>query len=138
MAPSGGEPRILTVTDSFADQRAITDALAPHFKVLPVTSAAAGLTLLHREEVDVVLAELVLPGQSGADFLREAGAQREVGRVLLADYSAYAERARLNKDSYFLAIKPIHPAGLLRAVNQALTFVKMRRTSVAASQKARL
>ncbi len=128
-------PRILTVTDSFADQRALSEALSPAFKVIAATSGASALTLLSREQVDVVLAELSLPRENGADFLNEVAKQRDVGRVLLATYAAYAEGARLSRDAYFLAIKPIQAASLLRAVNQALHNARTLRASKSAGRK---
>jgi DNA-binding response OmpR family regulator len=77
-----------------------TELLERGFDLRAAMDAEAGLALLLDEllDLDVLVVDRDLPGRDGASILRlvrEAGGERDLAIVVLADHPARAERARL-------------------------------------------
>ena len=79
---------ILVVDDEPAILESIELTLGDDYRVLTALSARAGLDVLEREEVSLVIADQVMPGVSGAEFLERAVAiQPRAVRILLTGYA---------------------------------------------------
>jgi DNA-binding NtrC family response regulator len=89
------EPMVATALRSFLE-------LETSYRVLTYTSAAAALTALATESVDVIVADFMMPEMDGITFLRSARQQRPLTtRILLTGYA--------DKEN---AIRAINEAGL--------------------------
>lgn len=63
--------RILVVEDDHAIRNGLTDALTVSgYDVLPVKDGYDALNVIHAEDYDLALLDVVLPGASGFDLLR--------------------------------------------------------------------
>jgi CheY-like chemotaxis protein len=74
-APAGERTRIklLLVEDNRDTLTMLAESLARlEYQVVPAESAEAALDILARESVDVILADIDLPGMNGYEFLRKA------------------------------------------------------------------
>jgi DNA-binding response OmpR family regulator len=115
--------RILTIEDDAAIRRGIVDALS--FAGYQPLEAGDGITGLERaatEAYDLLLLDLVLPGRSGMEILRELRAARPTQPVIIL--SARGEEAdrvaglRLGADDY--VVKPFSVKELLARVEAVL------------------
>lgn len=68
-APNGRKPRVLVVEDDDAVRRAIVRLLAEEYEVASEASGLTALAWLEREEPDVVLTDVMLPGRDGFAIL---------------------------------------------------------------------
>jgi CheY-like chemotaxis protein len=96
--------------------------LRRRYDVELATSAQAGLELLDRLRVAVVISDMRMPGMNGAEFLARASASHpETTRVLLTGYAEVdAARRAINEGQVFrFLIKPCPPPELLRTVEAA-------------------
>jgi DNA-binding response OmpR family regulator len=100
-ATTSRRPRALLLDDDPTTLRILATALvARGFEVRAALSAEAGLELLLDEllDLDVLVADRDLPGRDGASLVRlvrEAGGERDLALVLLADEAAAEDRERL-------------------------------------------
>ncbi len=90
-----------------AGLRSVLQALRPHYRVLSAGDAAAGLAILEvRQDVDLVLIDIVLPGTDGFDAVARYGrACPHVPRVLISgrEDAATMRRASSSGASGFVA-----------------------------------
>lgn len=121
----GHGERVLLVEDESSVRDAISRALEENgYTILAAANAAEALELYEREQgrFDLLLSDVVLPGQSGVQLAEELLARKPGLRVLLT--SGYADREPLRnairqKDFRFLQ-KPYDVAGLLHAVHETI------------------
>ena len=92
-------------------------------------SAEKGSALLTREDVDLILLDLQLPGESGLDFLRRLKDDAAAPKVLVisgqADIPAALEAVRLGAVDFLE--KPVQPEKLLSSVSAALALAAAER-----------
>jgi two-component system response regulator HupR/HoxA len=88
LGPGAHPFTILVVDDEPAILESIELTLGDDYRVLTALNARAGLDVLEREDVSLVIADQVMPGVSGAEFLERAVAiQPRAVRILLTGYA---------------------------------------------------
>jgi DNA-binding NtrC family response regulator len=123
------------VVDDDHDVRALLASVLAKQPIAVVTagSGAEAMTLLGREEFDVVLLDLRLPDVSGLDVLRWArGADVDTEFILLtghAEVETAVEAMRLG--AYDFIAKPCRNSELLQVVGKAAEKKSLRRENVA-------
>ncbi len=120
----GGSERILVVEDNAAMRRIVTHQLAGlGYHVIGAENAAAALTLLEQESVDLLLSDVVMPGgMSGFELARTAQRRRPDLKILFT--SGFPE-TKLNGDrgggdGIRLLSKPYRQDDLARMVRAVL------------------
>jgi DNA-binding response OmpR family regulator len=115
--------RILTIEDDAAIRRGIADALSfAGYQPLEAADGIVGLERAATETYDLLLLDLVLPGRSGMEILKELRAARPTQPVIIL--SARGEEAdrvaglRLGADDY--VVKPFSVKELLARVEAVL------------------
>ena len=114
---------ILVVDDEAAILESIALTLGDDYRVLTALSARAGLDVLEREEISLVIADQVMPGVNGAEFLERAvGIQPRAVRIMLTGYADVNAIIRAINDGkiYRYIQKPWEPDQLRLDVRRAL------------------
>jgi two-component system response regulator HydG len=121
-APAEGG--IVLVVD---DEPAIVESLAKIFKregmqVLSASDGAAGLDLLRKHRVGVLLTDLMMPQTSGMDLLRAAKTIAPETEVVLMTAYGTVETAvdAMKEGAYDFVTKPLKRAHVVRIVRNAL------------------
>lgn len=122
-APSPEPPRILVVDDDEAVRNVLCVILAEEgYRPLAADTAESALHLVRSGGIDLVVADVRLPGQDGLWLVREArGADPDTAIIVLTGYGdtkGAVEALRLGAVDYLL--KPPKVTGLVRAVERAL------------------
>jgi signal transduction histidine kinase len=126
---------VLAVDDEPANQRAIRRALLDDYRVLTAGSGAQGLAMLREEPVALVIADHMMPGMSGIEFLLHAA--REYPHVVRMILTGYADVAMLTEainqgHVYHFLHKPWEALELRQAVRRGIE------KRVAEAERARL
>jgi DNA-binding NtrC family response regulator len=114
---------ILVVDDEPSVVRAITATLATvGYRVIVAENGAAGLEafLSHPDEIDLVLADVVMPIMDGVTMAQAIRRVRPEARVLLITAYSDAVVSTLNEANFPLIRKPFLPEDLVRAVSAIL------------------
>jgi two-component system CheB/CheR fusion protein len=123
--PHGRGESVLVVEDNEALRRVVTRQLGElGYRVLAAQNAAAGLELLDRQSIDLLLTDIVMPGGINGRELAHRARQRwpEIKIVFTSGFS----EARLNGDAGLLAActpllsKPYRKEDLASAAREAL------------------
>jgi DNA-binding response OmpR family regulator len=115
--------RVLTIEDDAAIRRGIADALrfAGH-EVLEASTGDAGLTMAVNRELDLVLLDLVLPGQGGLEVLKQVRQTRPTLPVIVLTARGHEDDRvaglRQGADDYI--VKPFSVKELLARVEAVL------------------
>ena len=125
--PGSTAPRILIVDDD-AGQRSLLDSFlrSQGFQTVPVSSGERALEVLRNEQVNMMISDVRMPGQSGLETLRLARQENTVLPVLLVTaYADIREAVGAMRDGAvnYLA-KPIDLDELLATVQQATGIAK--------------
>jgi DNA-binding response OmpR family regulator len=115
--------RILTVEDDAAIRRGIVDALAfAGYDALEAATGQAALEIAVRRDYDLLLLDLVLPGASGLDVLREVRRTRPtLPVIILTALGEEADRvAGLKQGADDYVVKPFSVKELLARVEAVL------------------
>lgn len=121
---------ILVCDDHLQMRRFLERVLAPHFNVETTGDAPGALRAIARRRPDLVVLDVMLPGQSGIDLLRElrrTPAYQDIPVMIVSARSS--EEARLEgfdegADDYL--VKPFTTSTLLARVNNILRLCEMR------------
>jgi len=113
--------RILVVDDD-PDARAICGSLLSHFgyDVILADDGIEGVDLAHREEPELILMDIMMPGVSGftaVDVLRRSVRTREIPVVAMSLYDPHPEEIRQAGFDGFLP-KPFSPHELIDVVDR--------------------
>jgi DNA-binding NtrC family response regulator len=117
---------ILIVDDEPDILESLADVFTLHLtgvKVFSALDGAAGLAILAKEHVDLVVSDYKMPGMDGLEFLTKA---REVApnaaRILITAYPELNVAVRAINEAQIqnFLTKPITPQALIEAVNAAL------------------
>jgi len=116
--------RVVLVVD---DEPAIVESLAKIFKregltVLTATGGTAGLELLRKHRVGVLLTDLMMPQTTGMDLLRAAKTVAPETEVVLMTAYGTVETAvdAMKEGAYDFVTKPVKRAHVVRIVRNAL------------------
>ena len=122
-APASSRAAILVVDDHRAAAEGLAELLrADGYETYVAFDVVSGLAILEDEAVDVVIADLVIPGMDGLDFLM---AVRErwpaLPFVILTGYGTIESAVEATRrGAYEYLTKPIDPERLARVVEKAL------------------
>jgi PAS domain S-box-containing protein len=117
---------VLAVEDDMAVRQVVAAQLARlGYRVLTADTAAAALTVLEREPVDVLLSDVVMPGgMNGRDLARLAHARwPRIGMLLVSGFPNVG--LDQNDGRFRLLRKPYRNEDLAKALRQALDDVRM-------------
>jgi DNA-binding NtrC family response regulator len=114
--------RVLVVDDHAQARESVADVLrVAGYDVTTCASASEALSRLARQQVDVIITDLQMPGMDGLEFIRELERRRLGAQILMitahASVSSAVEAMRLGAFDYLE--KPFDVAKLERSVAQA-------------------
>ena len=123
--PEGdGEPyAVLIVDDETAILESLELTLGDEYRVFTANTGAGGLEILQREEIALVIADQVMPGMTGVEFLARAGELRPGAvRMMLTGYADLPALVKaINEGRIYRYIpKPWEPDELRLNVKRAL------------------
>jgi PAS domain S-box-containing protein len=116
--------RVLAVDDDADESAMIQEVLeAAGARVITANSGAAALDLLERETVDVLLADLGMPGMDGFELIREVrrrgGANGDIPATAITAYTRSDDRERALASGFDRHVaKPVDPADLISALQR--------------------
>ncbi len=122
-AGKAGGASVLVVDDHRAAAEGLAELLrAEGYETYVAFDVVAGLKILEEEEVDVVIADMVIPGMDGLDFLMMARDRwPAVPFVILTGYGTIETAVEATRrGAYEYLTKPIDPERLARVVEKAL------------------
>lgn len=117
---------ILVVDDEPDIVESLQDLLEAHLgnvKVLTASSGKAGLAILKKEGVDLVISDFRMPGMDGLEFLTKCWeVAPNTPRILITAYPELDAAVRAINEAQIqnFLTKPIMPEALMQAVNAAL------------------
>jgi DNA-binding NtrC family response regulator len=121
--------KLLIVDDERGSREALRQVFGRDHGVLLATSAAEALDLLAREPVDLALLDVMMPGQSGLDLLRQMQASRPAMPVIMISaataVSSVVEAMRLGAVDF--VAKPFDVDNLRHVVRRALETGRLHR-----------
>jgi two-component system response regulator CpxR len=121
-APQAHEARILLVDDDRELCQMLTEYLdAEHFEVQSVHDGAAALALLRTAAFEIMILDVMLPGVSGFDVLRDLGAAHTTPILMLTARGDDIDRIvglELGADDYLS--KPFNPRELVARIRAIL------------------
>jgi two-component system, OmpR family, response regulator len=127
------QPHILVVDDDPEILSLLSDYLESQgFRVTPVTNAGAAREAVAGDEPDLIVLDLMLPGESGLDFCRSLRKQVQTPVIMLTALGETVDRIvglELGADDYLA--KPFDPRELVSRIRAVL-----RRTASAAGEAA--
>ena len=122
--PAGGEGQVVLVVEDQESVRKIVVAMLSRngYEVIQARDAAEALTMAAERRFDLLLTDIVMPGQSGTELADALTEQRSDHRVLfMSGYSGGLFGTQRELDASETIIhKPFHEADLLVAVRTAL------------------
>lgn len=123
-ASTTAKPTLLLVDDEPGILTALQRLFRPHgYRIFAADSGPAGLAILEKETVDVVVSDMRMPGMDGAQFLEQVFSRwPDTKRILLTGYSdAGATVAAINQGKIWRYVsKPWNDDEILVTVGQAL------------------
>ncbi len=134
-ANSGKKPAVLLVDDEVPLLEVFRAALAPSFEITTATSAREADLILHKNAFKVVVADHLMPGGNGMNFLTRAREDYpHMQRILVTGYMKPEMLLRsVNEAALFrYLLKPVAIAELIKVVQDA---AKAHDASVAAAGK---
>ena len=117
------EPTVLVADDEIGVRESVGRALQREgFRVVPAEDGQAALDALRRGGVDLLVADLRMPGLGGLELLRAAKLLApEVEVIVLSGHGTVEEAVEAMKEgAYDFLTKPFGRAQLVRAIRQAL------------------
>jgi CheY-like chemotaxis protein len=114
--------RVLVVDDEPALRELMRAALEPHHEVADASDATAALELWRTYRPDVVLLDVMLPGASGIDILRQVRSDETFPPakvIVVSAWDAISDRERVDEHDVDAFIsKPFLPDELLETVDR--------------------
>ncbi|MBK7952059.1 MAG: sigma-54-dependent Fis family transcriptional regulator [Deltaproteobacteria bacterium] len=114
---------VLVVDDEEAILESIELTLGAEYRVFTATSARAGLEILDREDIALVISDQVMPGMTGVDFFEKVIERNPRAiRILLTGYSDMPSLVRAINEGriYRYIAKPWEPDELRISVKRGL------------------
>ena len=119
--------RILVVDDEAIVRISCERILKPKgYEILTADNAQAGLDMLDREKIDLVLTDLKMPGMDGLEFLKSVKSKcPQVAVVMVTGYSTIDTAVKSIKlGAYDYLNKPFTPDQLTEVVQKALSNIQ--------------
>src|SRR5688500_2439116 len=133
---SGPTARILVVDDDEDTRDLVTFALqGQQFAVTAAADAASGLAALRRESFDLVITDYDMPGQTGAEMLKQATREKILGEAAALVVTAHPEPSGVPEETPLLR-KPIDLERLLVQVRTILPSASRKPVKKAAKRAA--
>lgn len=115
-------PHVLVVDDHREIREALRDYLGRHgFRVTPAADAAQARKVISRSAVDLVVLDIMMPGEDGLSLCRDLRAGRELPVIFLSAMAEETDRIvglELGADDYL--VKPFSPRELLARIRAVL------------------
>jgi DNA-binding NtrC family response regulator len=123
MTHAGRGARVLVVDDDQTDAEALRLLLSDEFEVHVATSAEAAIALFREGTYAVVVADVLLPGESGLDLVRTLRAEAPATAVVVMTGHASVTTAvdALKHGAVDYLKKPVVPAQLHKMVSQLVS-----------------
>lgn len=111
-----GQHRILLVEDEPYALEALSEMLEGEgYAVTPCSSGEEAIIALGRETYDVLLSDIIMPGQNGTDVARQASAAQPSIKIILM--SGYVPDSAALEPGWMFLHKPMDSAELLRVIS---------------------
>jgi DNA-binding NtrC family response regulator len=122
------EHSILIVDDDKLTRETLARALSETYTTHAVGSGAEALELLQTEPIEVVLADLVMPGMSGMELLEATKRLERAPMVILITGQGSVDSAveAMKKGAYDYLTKPIHLDRLAVVILRAVETLRLR------------
>jgi twitching motility two-component system response regulator PilH len=133
-------PKILIIDDSATLCVLMKNILSEHgYRVVIATDGAEGVMLLHREQPDCVVVDVVLPGMSGYEISRHIRASKGEPPpvIMISTKSSPVDRSwGLRQGASRYLVKPFAEADFLKTVREVLDEQTKKRTEQVAPRYA--
>jgi CheY-like chemotaxis protein len=118
--------RALVIDDNAMNRDLAMALLNTHgIEVDQATDGGAGLAMLRRQNYDLVLLDISMPGLDGRQICRRIRADRDISDLYVVAYTAHAFSARktdlLQAGFNDLLVKPVSMRSMTRAIEPLLT-----------------
>jgi signal transduction histidine kinase len=125
---AGENARVLCVDDEPPILRLLGDILVPkHFDVIQAENAEQALQKFRSVRIDIVLTDIMMPGDSGIDLLEKIQALSPETPVILMTAYADIEKAieAVKKGAFDFLLKPFKVDQLVSSLEKAFRFSKL-------------
>lgn len=114
--------KTILIVDDEADVRTFLSAVCKKrgYRVVTAENGIEGLELARAERPALVVLDLVMPKQSGAEFYAALTKTGELGTTPIIVVSGLAARDAVVDDAAAVFDKPINPAEFIAAVDKAI------------------
>jgi CheY-like chemotaxis protein len=108
--PQGMAPKILVVDDEEDIVTYLTAVLEDNgFRAVGESDAAAALGLAKKEQPDLVLLDIMMPGQSGLSLYRDIRANRSTADIPIFIITGYSREEEVTRLLGSLTSEPLRP-----------------------------
>lgn len=123
---------VLIVDDDKLTRESLSKALSENYLTFTAKGGQESLDILSREDIDVVLSDLLMPGLSGIDILKEIGMMDKNPVVILITGNATVESAvqAMKLGAYDYITKPVNIDRLLLLIEKSLENKKLKEENV--------
>lgn len=136
----GSKARLLIVDDEVAQMRALCDTLQEHgYETVGCSNGAAGLEALRKAPFDLLLADLMMPGMNGIEFLRAALRVDPmlVGIIMTGEGTIGTAVEAMQSGALDYILKPFKLSAILPVLARGLAMRRLRLENAALEQRVR-
>ena len=122
-------PIVLVIDDERNTREGLREAFEDKYEILLADSATAGLEILKKQHVDVVLTDLRMPGMDGMAFTQEVAGWNDAPLIIMltAYGSVQTAMAAMRAGAYDYLTKPVKLDDLEMMIDRGLEVLKERR-----------
>ncbi len=131
-------PVILVVDDELHTREGLQKALEPDYRVLLAEDGEVGLEKVRNHRIDIILADLRMPGMNGMEFIRHVNEQTDAPLVIMLTAYGSVQTAvhAMKVGAYDYLSKPVDLDNLEMMITRGLESLRSRRTESEAAEKA--